>query len=91
MAGLLETEEIERPDGSTKTILKDTRLTVALIDEAKRGPVLEVLLAHTDLSNPHHGCGAMMQAQARNLEKYPEGIDLVLANLEEHKKAAVGF
>jgi len=91
MAGLLETEEIEKPDHSKKTILKDTRLSVAIIDEAQRGPVLEILLAHTDLSDPHHGCGAMMQDRTRHPDKYPEGTDLVLANLNQHKKAALAI
>lgn len=91
MAGKLETEEIAQPNGSTKTVLKSERLVEAIKDEVKKGPLLEILLAHTDSHDASHGCGAMMQAQARHPETYPIGTDLVSANLNEHKTAAMAI
>jgi len=88
MAGILETDEVKIPSPSqTKTRLKDARLTMAIMDEAERGPLLEILLVHTDLSDPdHHGCGAMKLAQSQG--KYVSEADLVLENIKEHDKAA---
>lgn len=66
--------------------LASGRLTEAIIDRAKKGPLLEILVAHTSLSDPKHGCGAMLARQAKG--EFPADCDLVTENLKIHEQSA---
>ena len=91
MAGLLDVEYSTGENTQGKPLLRDKRFVAAIEDEAKRGPLLEVLVAHADLDAPHHGCGAMANTQVGNPEKYPPGTDLIQANLDLHQEAATAI
>lgn len=85
-AGILHLEESPL-DG--KPMLKSKRLHRAIAERAQnpnKDPLLEVLIAHTSLSNPEHGCGAMIAKKTSG--EYPEDADLVLENLKIHNQRA---
>lgn len=85
-AGILQLEESPL-DG--RPMLKSKRLHRAIAERAQnpnKTPLLEVLVAHTSLSDPEHGCGAMIAK--RTSGEYPEGSDLVLENLKIHNQRA---
>lgn len=87
-AGILKLEDSPFGDG-IKT-LESSRLEESIAERAQnseKGPLLEVLFAHTSLHNPDHGCGAMKQRLANGV--VPEGTtDLVLENLRLHEESA---
>lgn len=85
-AGILQLEESPL-DG--RPMLKSKRLHRAIAERAQnpdKDPLLEVLVAHTSLSDPEHGCGAMIAK--RTSGEYPAGADLVLENLKIHNQRA---
>ena len=87
-AGILSLENSPFGDGSK--MLESSRLEESIAERAansEKGPLLEILVAHTSLHNPDHGCGAMKQRQANGL--VPAGTtDLVLENLRLHRESA---
>lgn len=95
-AGLVYFQEFERTDPATGETrisyeLTSTRLTESIHKSAEDGRgLLELLLVHnTGLINPEkYDCGAMKELQTANSREYPEGTDLVQANLDLHEKSA---
>jgi hypothetical protein len=86
-AGLLETEEIyDLPSRQKKRVLKSGRMREAIIGEADKGPLLQILLAHTNIASPEEpcDCGAMLALE----KKFPKGTDLLQVNLNLHQNAA---
>lgn len=80
-AGILATEKSVFGDGSMG--LESSRLEEAIIERAQnaeKGPLLEVLFAHTSISDPEHGCGAMIAEREKGT--YPPDADLVAENLK---------
>lgn len=85
-AGILQLEESPL-DG--RPMLKSKRLHRAIAERAQnpeKDPLLEVLVAHTSLSDPEHGCGAMIAK--RTSGEYSQDADLVLENLKIHNQRA---
>lgn len=84
-AGILKSE---KSPIDHKVDLESSRLQESISDRARKGrPLLEVLFAHTSLSNPDEGCGAMKERLARG--DVPDEItDLVLENLRLHQRSA---
>lgn len=83
-AGLLETTMIMGKEGRKKKVLTSGRMIEAVKGEADKGPLLQVLLAHTDEVEMPCDCGAMLAVK----NAYAPGTDLVLENLNLHKNAA---
>lgn len=82
-AGLLNTTN-SPIDGRSE--LTAGTLVAAIVDKGQRGqPLLELLIAHTSLFDPSHGCGAMLEKQARG--EVPSNVDLVEENLGLHEKS----
>lgn len=84
-AGLLDTKKVTNPVTKTeKTILTSGRMVEAIKAEASKGPLLQILVAHTDQVGKPCDCGAMNALKGQ----YPEGTDLLLENIKLHKNAA---
>jgi hypothetical protein len=86
-AGILNLET--SPFGDGVMTLESSRLEESIAERAQngdKGPLLEILVAHTSIHNPDHGCGAMKQRKANGL--VPDGTtDLVLENLRIHRES----
>lgn len=78
--------QIEPSPVDSSPQLSSGRLTEAIIDRVSKGQLLEILIAHTSLKDPAHGCGAMIARQLQG--EFLPGDDLVLENLKIHKQSA---
>ena len=84
-AGLLETETVINPTTfQEKKVLTSGRMIEAIKGEANKGPLLQILMAHTHQAVAPCDCGAMDAIKS----KYPPNTDLVLENIKLHKDAA---
>lgn len=84
-AGLLETTTVTHPATfQEKKVLTSGRMIEAIKGEADKGPLLQILLAHTHQAVAPCDCGAMNAI----IDNYPPNTDLLQENINLHKNAA---